>query len=60
MNSSANSPDPPFAIDAGIEVPIVPDEDPYRALDELMAVVEELCPVWLEREAFFDSGKMLL
>lgn len=25
-------------------------DDPYRALDDLMAVVEALCPVWPPRE----------
>jgi hypothetical protein len=28
----------------------VPSEDPYRVLDDLMAVVEALCPVWPPRE----------
>lgn len=60
MTSSSNSPDQPFASDAGIEVPVVPDDDPYRALDELMAVVEELCPEYPERGVFVDGGKMLL
>lgn len=60
MSSSDKPTDQPFADDAGIKVPIVPDEDPYRTLDELMAVVEALCPVWPERGAFVDSGKMLL
>jgi hypothetical protein len=60
MNSSPRSPEQPFADDAGIEVPAAPNEDPYRALDELMAVIEVLCPVWPEREPFVDSGKMLL
>ena len=36
------------------------DDDPYRTLDELMVVVEALCPVWPERETFVDGGKMLL
>ena len=36
------------------------EEDPYRALDDLMAVVEVLCPVWPPREGFVDGGKMLL
>lgn len=61
MTSSNNSPEQPFANDAGIEVPAVTVDDPYRALDELMVVVEALCPVWPEREHFVETkGKMLL
>lgn len=60
MNSSDKPTDQPFADGAGAEVPAVPDDDPYRALDELMVVVEQLCPQWPERGVFVDSGKMLL
>ena len=28
----------------------VPVDDPYRVLDDLMAVIEALCPVWPPRE----------
>ncbi len=31
-----------------------------RALDDLMVVVEALCPVWPERPLFKDTGRMLL
>lgn len=60
MTSSGKRTDQPLANDAGVAVSIAPDDDPYRALDELMAVVEELCPQWPERGVFVDSGKMLL
>lgn len=60
MTFSSKPADQPFANGAGIHAPVAPDEDPYRALDELMAVVEELCPQWPERGVFVDSGKMLL
>lgn len=60
MNSSRKPLDQPFANDAGATLPVVPDEDPYRTLDDLMFVVEALCPVWPERGPFIDSGKMLL
>jgi hypothetical protein len=46
--------------DGGIKPPIPDDPDPYRTLDDLMVVVEALCPVWPEREVFKTSGKMLL
>ena len=50
----------PIANGAGLGVPVAPDEDPYRTLDDLMVVIEALCPEWPERGAFVDSGKMLL
>lgn len=59
MNSS-RPPDQPLSNGAGIETPRIPEDDPYRALDELMAVIEILCPEWPERGTFVDSGKMLL
>lgn len=49
----------PFAEDCGVRVPITP-EDPLRALDELMVVIEALCPVCPARETFVSAGKMLL
>lgn len=60
MTSSEKSPDQPLANSAGIITPAAPEEDPYRALDELMVVIEALCPEWPERGTFVDSGKMLL
>ncbi|HMN44175.1 MAG TPA: hypothetical protein PKE27_06375 [Povalibacter sp.] len=60
MKSSPTSPDQPCANGGGIEVVVPPEDDPYRALDELMAVVEALCPEWPERGVFVDGGKMLL
>lgn len=35
-------------------------EDAFRVLDDLMAVVEALCPRWPARETFTASGTMLL
>lgn len=60
MNSSDKPTEQPFADDGGIKPPVVPDEDPYRTLDDLMAVVEALCPVWPSRDVFVTSEKMLL
>lgn len=34
--------------------------DPYRQLDDLMAVVEALCPTWPERATFANAGRMIL
>ena len=60
MSSSAKTLEPLFAADAGLAAPLRTEQDPYRALDDLMVVVEALCPVWPPREGFVDGGKMLL
>ena len=60
MKSLANPVEPPFAADAGIVLPVDSDEDPYRRLDDLMAVVKALCPVWPARGCFVAGGRMLL
>ena len=45
----------PFAAEGG--VPYTPDanRDPFEALDDLMTVVEALCPTWPLREPFIDG-----
>ena len=60
MTSSKKTPDQPFANSGGLERSARRDSDPYRALDDLMAVVEALCPTWPQRDTFVTSGKMLL
>ena len=60
MNSSKKSTEALLAADGGVRAPLRVDEDPYRTLDDLMVVVEALCPVWPERGTFVDGGKMLL
>lgn len=60
MNSYAKSAEAPLAGDGGLPAPAYGGEDPYRTLDDLMAVVEALCPVWPERDVFVDGGRMLL
>jgi hypothetical protein len=50
----------PLAGGGGIPAPAPHNEDSYRALDDLMAVIEELCPVWPQREHFASMNKMLL
>ena len=60
MSSSAKSTDAPLAAGAGLgAMPPAPD-DPYQALDDLMAVVEALCPVWPQRAPFAGGTKMML
>lgn len=41
-------------------VVLEPDQDPFRTLDELMVVVEALCPVWPDRPTFEHSTIFLL
>ncbi len=60
MSSFAKPLEPLFVRDAGLSAPVRREEDPYRALDELMVAVEALCPVWPRRDVFVDGGKMLL
>jgi hypothetical protein len=36
------------------------NRDPYEMLDDLMTVVEALCPRWPPRETFKPSGSWLL
>lgn len=63
MTSSGNSislNDAPLAADGGLTRPAIRVEDPFRALDDLMAVVEALCPTWPQRGPFVEGDKMLL
>jgi hypothetical protein len=60
MNSSEKSTDTPISAGGGISAPEAVLDDPYRALDELMAVVEELCPVWPPRPTFADGSNYRL
>jgi hypothetical protein len=50
----------PFAADAGTSALPHSDRDPFEALDDLMTVVEALCPRWPQRAVFSDGGRMLL
>jgi hypothetical protein len=56
----SKSVEPPFAAEGGLGAPVSAGEDPYQTLDELMVVVEVLCPVWPPREGFINGGRMLL
>ena len=52
MSFSKKSNDVPLAADGGLIREPPPPADPFQALDDLMAVIEELCPVWPERATF--------
>jgi len=60
MNSFAKTTEPPLAANGGVDVSARVDEDPFRTLDDLMAVVEVLCPIWPQRGTFVNGGRMLL
>ena len=51
----------PFAADGGItHVPAAISRDPFEALDDLMTVIEALCPVWPNREIFSSTDRFLI
>jgi hypothetical protein len=52
----ATETDFPIAEHAGFEGPIPDHRDPYEILDDMMAVVEALCPEYPEREVFRAEG----
>lgn len=56
MNSSEKLTDSPFVAEGGVSSPSPAPADPYQALDELMAVIEELCPVWPPRPTFTNES----
>jgi hypothetical protein len=60
MNSFAKAVESPIAADGGIDSPPPLPEDPYQALDDLMAAVEILCPVWPPRDAYPADSNLLL
>jgi hypothetical protein len=47
--------------DGGItHVPAATSRDPFEALDDLMTVIEALCPVWPNREIFSSTDRFLI
>lgn len=51
----------PFAADGGItHAPVATSRDPLEVLDDLMTVIEALCPVWPDRETFSSSDRFLI
>lgn len=60
MSSFAKSVESPLASEGGIDSPPLLEDDPYQALDDLMAAVEILCPVWPPRDGFRAGSNMLL
>jgi hypothetical protein len=60
MSSSEKSTDAPIIAGGGVPAPERVVADPYQALDELMAVIEELCPVWPPRPTFTSESNYRL
>ncbi len=60
MSSCAKTAEAPLAAEGGLSAPVRVEDDPYRALDLLMAAVEALCAVWPRRDALGAGGRMLL
>jgi hypothetical protein len=60
MSSCEKLTDAPLAAEGGVRVPPEQPADPYRVLDDLMAVVEQLCPQWPERDVFRHENLNLL
>jgi len=55
--SAPTNPEPPFVRDGGLPPSRAPiARDPFDALDDLMTVVEALCPQWPERKTFSGSA----
>ena len=51
----------PFAGDGGkAHVPAATSRDPFEALDDLMTVIEALCPVWPNRAIFSSTDRFLI
>lgn len=59
MKSSVK-PDALLAADGGLSPARAREKDPYQALDDLMAAVEALCPVWPPRTEPTITRRMLL
>jgi hypothetical protein len=55
MRSFARPAEPILAAEAGFGAPVRREKDPNRILDDLMAAVEALCPIWPPRAGFADS-----
>lgn len=61
MTEAAGPAPTPFTADGGLPAPPAGNgTEPFRALFDLMVVVEALCPRWPERPTFEGSTRFLL
>lgn len=58
--SANNDSEPIIAGEGGVTTPVTDDRNPFEILDDLMQVVEALCPEWPEREPFPESAEFKL
>jgi len=54
---SAKSSQYPFAAEGGLESRPSEATDPFKRLDELMAIIEASCPTWPEHQCFTAQGQ---
>jgi len=60
MSESKNN-EQPFVVDGGLpQTRFESARDPFAVLDDLMTVIEALCPSWPQRGTFASSSKFLL
>jgi hypothetical protein len=49
---SSDSPEKtPLAVEGGVTIVLPETRDPFEVLDDLMTVVEALCPAWPQRDS---------
>lgn len=60
MNSCNKPTEHFFAGSGGIAVPVNGRSDPFETLDDLMVVIEALCPAWPRRDTFENAGRLRL
>lgn len=57
MSFSKKSIDVPMVAEGGLRPQsVAAPVDPFKVLDDLMAVIEELCPVWPPRATFRNDA----
>ena len=50
----------PLSSTGGINAPLADTRDPFEVLDDLMQVIEALCPTWPTRDLFPDTAEFKL
>jgi hypothetical protein len=58
--SSNSGNHPILAAEGGVATAVSDERNPFEALDDLMHVVEALCPEWPERPPFPESAQFKL
>ena len=58
--SSNSVPSHPLSATGGISSPPTDSRDPFEVLDDLMQVIEALCPTWPDRELFPNTATFKL